>query len=448
MKDDEATLLLLQTNHDSSDHFANYIRNGTCPPSKDAKTIADRRLLAAIEDCKQFVAKWQSADNSLVALVTLLKNRLTFIFHEISDEALVYTVFEVLNSRGLDVSWFDRLKSMLMAIMFEGGTGNATTEHIDQVHWLWTQIYARVGLRLDLSTESLRFAATLRSPVRPSRPLGQETSALLLHKQSRNGPQQVIETTRWLRDVTFAVDQLAANRKGNAVKRIAQARIVATAIQLRRDFTEEERARILRRWEIVTFRIYGMFRKDGRTAVGDYVRLAWSIVKEQLPADQILRRLFNIGRNFPVAGAVENLRASNCYTYWHEELRYFLHKYEEHLSKKAGQNFDNDQWNRIWKDSSARSIEHIRPQSSWKAKGKESDEGRMHGLGNLLLLPPGLNSKLQDKPPRQKAESYTGTGLLMAQEVARVISTSEWTFEAMQERESKLLTWALQEWAD
>ena len=33
VKDDEATLLLLQTNHDGSDYFANYLRQGTPPIS-------------------------------------------------------------------------------------------------------------------------------------------------------------------------------------------------------------------------------------------------------------------------------------------------------------------------------------------------------------------------------------------------------------------------------
>ena len=72
----------------------------------------------------------------------------------------------------------------------------------------------------------------------------------------------------------------------------------------------------------------------------------------------------------------------------------------------------------------------------------------MHGLGNLLILPPGLNSKLQDKPARKKAAEYTKTGLLIAQEVADVVSTSGWTFKTMKEREGRLLEWAIQEWSD
>ena len=447
VKDDEATLLLLQTNHDGSDYFANYLRQGTHPSSKAAKTIANRELLSAMEDCEQFVVDWQDSGKSLESLVTLLRNRLAFIFHEISDEALVYTVFEVLNSRGLQVTSFDRLKSMLMAIVFESETGNSS-ENINEVHQLWAQIYERVGLRLGLSTESLRFAATLRSPKRPYRPLGEEDAVNLLHSQSNEGPKQVIETTQWLKDVTDAVDKLAADRRKNAVTRIGQARMVAVSVHLRQDFTEDERAEILRRWENVTFRIYGMFDKDARTSVGDYVSLAWSIIKDHLSTDEILKRLSQIGKSFPITAAVRELEKKDCYTDWTEELRYFLHRYEEHLATQAGQKFSNEQWERIWESSPASSIEHIRPQSWWTKRSSEPDLTKMHGLGNLMMLPPELNSKLQDKAPSKKAPCYTKTGLLAAQEVANLISKSGWSSTVMAERKDTLLKWAQLEWAD
>lgn len=438
VKDDEATLLLLQTNHDISHYFADYLRTGDHPPSESARTLADRELLSAMQDCEKFVTDWQIGGNSLEDLVSLLKNRLTFVFHEIGDEALVYTVFEVLNSRGLDVSWFDRLKSMLMALVFEAETGNKN-EIIEEVHQLWTDIYRCVGLRLGLSTESLRFAATLRHPWSPSRPLSEEDATELLWKQSKDGPAKVIETTKWLKAVTEAVDQLLADRRRNAVTKIAQARMVATAVYLRPDFTEDEKARILRCWENVTFRIYGMFRKDARTAVGDYVRLAWSIVKEKPPAAAILARLSDIGAEFPIAEAVENLSETNCYEGWQEELRYFFYRYEEYLARKAGQNFNNEQWNHIWEASAADSIEHIVPQSG------VSDDW-VHWLGNLLIIPPKLNSKLRAITPEAKADAYSKTGLLVAQEVVNRLSG--WGPHEIEERERALLQWACQEWVD
>jgi len=445
VKPDKASLLLLQTNHDTSHYFAEYMRVGNHPSPDLAGTLADRELLSAIEDCERFVADWQDAGNSLEDLVGLLKNRLTFVFHEIGDEALVYTVFEVLNSRGLDVSWFDRLKSMLMALVFESETGNKN-EIIDEVHQLWTDIYRCVGLRLGLSTESLCFAATLRTSYPHSRPLGEEEAANLLRDQSKGDPAKVIETTKWLKAVTEAVDQLLADHRRNAVTEIKQARMVATAVYLQPDFTGDEKAEILRRWENVTFRIYGMFGKDARTAVGDYVRLAWSIVRAGLSADQVLERLSSIGATFPIAQAVENLREIDCYTYWAEELRYFFHRYEEHLAQKAGQNFNNEQWNRIWQSSAADSIEHIRPQSYWPSLGLEPDPNDVHRLGNLLILPPRLNSKLGARAPEEKADEYRKTGLLLAQEAAERLDG--WSFESTKERENALLEWALQEWAD
>ena len=210
-------------------------------------------------------------------------------------------------------------------------------------------------------------------------------------------------------------------------------------VYLRQDFTEDEKAKILRRWENVTFRIYGMFRKDARTAVGDYVRLAWSIVKEKTSATAVLAKLSNIGAEFPIAEAVKNLSETNCYEGWQEELRYFFYRYEEYLARKAGQNFNNEQWNRIWEASAADSIEHILAQST------ESNDW-VHWLGNLLVLPPKLNSKLGAKWPAEKVEDYCKTGLLIAQEVVDVLS--EWSNEFIEDREEYLLGWAQQEWAD
>ena len=59
VKSDEASLLRLQTNHDSSDYFANYLRTGDHPSSGAAYILADRELLRAIEECEQFVSQWQ-----------------------------------------------------------------------------------------------------------------------------------------------------------------------------------------------------------------------------------------------------------------------------------------------------------------------------------------------------------------------------------------------------
>ena len=437
VKPDEASLLLLQTNHDSSDYFADYLRKGSNPNPRDATTLADREILRAIRDCERFVSRWQQS-NPIVPLYALIKNRLTFIFHEIEDEGAVYTVFDVLNSRGLDVSHVDRLKSQLMGIIFDSESGNPG-ELIDGVHSLWGDVYRCIGLRQGMSTEALRFAATLQNPNQISRTLGEEDSVDVLTKRAAESPLKVIETTKWFLEVTRAVDKLRSDNRRSAVTDIAQARLLATAILLRSDLSEAERQHLLRAWESVTFRIYGLGRKDSRWAVGDYVRLAWQTVTPKISAGDILKRILPIGQGHSAEQSVDELKGRAWYPHWSEDVRYFFARYEEHLAKEAGQRFNSQHWNHIWESSTVDSIEHILPQSS-------GDEEWLHSIGNLLLLPPEINSQLGAKRPADKAAYYQQTGLLIAQEVAPHLQN--WNRAAIERREKALLDWAVQEWAD
>lgn len=432
-------LLLLQTNHDSSHHFATFLRKGTAQSSNAAKTIADREILKAIEDCQSFVADWKVNIATLPALAALLKNRLFFLLHEIEDEKSVYTVFEVLNSRGLDVSWLDRLKSILMGIAFELQNANQQGLIAD-LHTIWRDIYSVIGLRQGLSTEALRFAATLRVSDAPSRPLGEQDSVDILRSEATSG-KQIRDIANWLLRVTKACDAVTANPRINAVTRISQARLLATAINLRPDIAGKQREALLSRWEKVSFRIYGLLGNDARTRVGDYVRLAWRVVNENLSVEALNEAIGDIGEEFTIEAAIAAMRDANCYEGWENELRYFMYRYEEHLAKKQKLNFSNEQWEKIWMVSPAESIEHI-----W-AKSRAPDKCK-HRVGNLVLLPPRLNSKLQNDAPKDKASAYRKTGLLIAGEVADIIDVDGWRTKSIEDREDVLLQWAATEWAD
>jgi Protein of unknown function (DUF1524)/Protein of unknown function DUF262 len=436
VKPDTDALLLLQTNHDTSHYFANYLRTGKHPDLHAAKTLADRELLRAIRQCEEFVAAWKNND-SAVELFALLKNKLTFVLHEIEDERIAYTTFEVLNSRGLEVSHLDRLKSSLMGAAFELKSGNKI-EIIDELHRTWADIYRCIGLRQGMDTEALRFAATLATDKSPSKPLG-EKDALETLKEPTTA-RKISETANWLLMVTKACDALKRSRRINAVTRISQARLVAAALNLRTDIDDKERRKLFRIWESVTFRIYGLYGKDARTRVGNYIRLAWRIWNERLASKAIARELTQIGEEFPVGGAVDELRKTDCYSDWSEELRYLMYRYEEHLAKEAGQKFLSEQWERIWEVSAADSIEHIWPQS-------KAPDSQVHRLGNLVLLPPNLNSKLQALDPQKKADAYIKSGLLIAQEVAAQLKRP-WKTGSIDEREEALLEWAMEEWGD
>ncbi len=266
VKGDELSLLLLQTNHDISHIFTDYLRDGAIPGERP-QYISDRNLVDAIHECEEFAQKWTaSTGGSLIDLFGTIKNRLSVIFHEIEDEGLVYTVFEVLNSRGLDVTWFDKLKSLLMAVVFEHGEDGSKQSVVKEVHKLWTDIYKTIGLRQSLNRETVRFAGTLRVSKSPNRPLSEEDAVQVLTAGCKGSPKNVIDCTKWLLSVTHAEDRLLGDRRLAAVTNIVQARLVAIAVLLRKFPLAQEKP-ILRSWESVTFRIFGLGGRDARTKV-------------------------------------------------------------------------------------------------------------------------------------------------------------------------------------
>lgn len=234
-----------------------------------------------------------------------------------------------------------------------------------------------------------------------------------------------------------------------AVTEIAHARLLAVAIILS-DFCSSDKTKLLNEWEKTTFRIFGLLDKDARTGVGNYVRLAREIQKNrELSAADVLDKIKGIGESYSIDDLLNQPQNINWYEGWETELRYLLFRYEEHLAEQQGQQFDNEQWRRIWEDSPSRSIEHIFPQSKGSQEPlKDSQEGiYVHRLGNLLLLPPGLNSKLGNKDPKEKTSCYRQTGLFSAVDVARtIINQQDWGTDQIKEREKQMIKWIREKW--
>ena len=456
VKNEAGSLLLLQTNHDNSTYFANYLRNGDVPDPGEAKFLADRDLANAIVECERFVASW-TPRSSLLDLAMMLKNRLTFIFHEINDESAVYTVFEVLNSRGLEVAWLDRAKSTLMAIAFEYAPNAKTKgEIIHELHRLWSDIYSIIGLRQGLGSETLRFAATLINPEITSKVLGDEQALQVISKRCGGKVRKTIDLTNWLLDVAKAVDRLEADSRRAAVTKIAHAGLLAVSIELT-PFSSKDKERLSDEWERVTFRIFGIAYKDARTRVGEYVRLSQEIhgmAGTSRDYKHVMKELRSLGAGeYAIEEAVKKLQKTDCYIGWEEELRYFMFRSEEYLAARANQAFENEQWIRIWEASPAESIEHVHPQNptpggAWKGmlgRGRGQKEAHVNRLGNLVLLSPGMNSKVGNREFSFKKTQYRETGLLLLGDVCR---KNKWDKQAIEEREKTLLSFATEAWAD
>jgi Protein of unknown function DUF262/Protein of unknown function (DUF1524) len=452
-------LILLQTNNANEYNFSRFIREGISPTKIDIQTHSDRNLAGAIQACKKFVQDWKSSSD-ILSLMRLILHRLGFVVFDTEDSRVVYTVFEVLNSRGLAVDWLDKTKSVLMGRMYELSVAPTVAEaEIESLQGIWSHIYREIAKEDIPGEEILRITATLYYGPGQGKPRSADESLELLRKEcvSFEKPKQI--STRLL-DVARKVVVLYASPHLEPVTEILHARLLAVAIMTATGVSDNERRRLLEQWERVTFRIFGLFDKDSRTKVGDYVRLAYKIVTEDIETrtyNQIMAGLRELGQEYPIDQALEQgLIRKDCYDH-PEECRYLLWSYEEHLAQKlgSGATVDENERMEIWKLRALDSIEHVFPRNptgtAWRGKMRSADgtkqslEANVGRIGNLLLLPVQLNQEAQNFPFDKKKETYAKHNLRMVQEVCK---DSDWTFSEIEAREARIVAWAKTRWCD
>lgn len=465
---DGGNFIILHTNHDGSGMFANYLRTGTVPqPSQHFATRADRNLYDLILDVTEFVSKWETlADGQpLLRLLSIVKNDVTFLLQELSEERTVYKIFEVLNSRGLSVDVLDKLKAMLMGIGYDlvGGTNGDGLQ--PQLRNIWTQVYREVGTANVPGHELVRLSATLHDPAITSRPLSSDDALKHFDVWCRSGEDtgtnkgRLIEASEWVRDAASALKDLYKDGARRSVTRITHARMLAVAIALRsKNDPAVPKDRWMKQWEKATFRLFGMFAKDSRTAVGKYNRLAQNVWHGNIADEDVPQAIMGIvadeGDKYSIEKAIEELRNRDCYTDWQVSLRYMLYRIEQELARRAGHSIDNKLWNEIWQDRADDTIEHILPEDpswwdkpEWKGafsvRKNEKRLAMVNCLGNLTLLPKSQNSKAGGRPFYEKKNIYAHNNLLIH---GYVLEQEEWTQKHIIEREQALLDIARDIW--
>lgn len=455
----DGLLILLQTNNVNAHLFNAFIREGKKTDRKDVKLKSDLNLVQAIQDCTNFVKAWQQT-RPLADLMRLILHRLGFVVFDTVDARAVYTLFEVLNSRGLAVDWLDKTKSTLMGRAFElSGSTIAAQAAIEELQKVWGKIYDKLAEEDVPGEEVLRITSTLYYGTEQGKPRSADDSLDVI-RDACSLPKHPEEMSMRLLRVAELTTEVYRNIQWNVVTDILHARVLAVALFLAGGVTNQEREMLFEQWERVTFRIFGLLQKDSRTKVGDYVRLASRIVKgdpNYQSFNQIMTALKELGAEYPITDAIgQGLLRPDLYSVSPEVCRYVLWNYEEALAHAKGPSatVDEHERSRIWELRAADSLEHIFPQSlatGWKDKtgekpfNLETINANVHRIGNLMLLPQPLNAGAQARPFTEKKPLYEQHHLRMIDEVC---SLEDWTLDSIDGRELVFAEWATKRWAD
>lgn len=463
----ECSLPILKSNHDKNDILCNYLQNGNHPSiNNNDKSHADNNLAKAIKECEDFV---KSEIINPLDLLCFINNNLHFIFLSMVDESAVYTVFEVLNSRGLDVDWLDKCKSLLMGLLYEKtnnvSNDNTFNNHLKVIHQHWANIYATIGIRKIQGYEVVRFSATLKNIDKDLRKVMSPESALDFFKEDCISVEKIIETTKYIEEVVLCLSKLYDDEKLKAVTDVSQARLLAVSIMLKynNENNKKDREKLLDQWERTSFKIYTLFRKDSRSEVGSYISAASQVQQGTKSPSEILKVITDIGKKDGVdlfdINKIDEEFKKDWYNGYRKDIRYFFFKYEEFLKKPNQEIWYGKEG--IWNSTVDETIEHVLPQNLneyWSHFSKDEHKKYLNSIGNLCMLSQGDNSKAGDKPFSKKDKKdnckkdiYLKN--LGIESVSEIYYTNEkervvWNKKAIEERTERLLKFAKEQWKD
>jgi hypothetical protein len=304
--------------------------------------------------------------------------------------------------------------------------------------------------------------ATLRYGPWKGKPQPSEAALEAIRQEctAKEKPRQISDG---LLDTTRKLVALQKNVFLGPVTEVLHARILAVALESGDHLTEKERARLLEQWERVTFRIFGLFRKDSRQEVGKYIRLASRVNSRDDGASryrEIMDALRDLGKEYPIDEAVkEGLENKDSYEVDPNKCRYILLRFEESLAQESGANATVDENVRrdIWSKRATDTIEHIYPQNpesggAWAGKMRRSNRGRevdadgnVNRIGNLVLLPFALNAEASRRGFSEKKKIYDRHNLRQIHEITRL---KDWDLAQIEKRERRIMKWSRTEWCD
>ncbi|CAH1058773.1 HNH endonuclease family protein [Paenibacillus pseudetheri] len=479
----------MQTNHNEAEIFSDYLVSGKIPVKTELKTQSEKKFCDLFHSCKKFIneRKIESKNNDkwLIELLLVIKNRLGFIFYELEDEAIVYTVFEVLNSRGLEVNWLDKTKSVLMGIVYEKSVSNLSLkETISSLQNYWGKIYHVLGLKELNGDEILTYASTLMSPEDSikAKLVNLQDSLDLFKSLSNSDVGNALKIARMILRVANNYKKLSSISEYQFFYSISQCRFLYISLMLNDILQDEDKQEILIHWEKVSFRIYGLMGNDSKKKLGDYIKLGREIYYNNIKnpfnqkvkiddynkfnglslKDKIIHRIQEIGKESAIEIAIDRLKEKNCYMNWDMELKYFFYKYEQYISDKKNASYNDNIWTSIFNSPSTKSIEHIVPQNDprnlWADvidRSQDNYELQINRIGNLLILPPNLNSRCSTKDFSGKKVIYKEALSHVVNDViydsyipnGDAVEKTDWSMTQIEHRENKLINAALEIWS-
>ncbi len=373
----------------------------------------------------------------LAQFVETMSDKLFFTVITVTDELNAYKVFETLNARGVRLSATDLLKNYLFSVLHRDG------QHEHEMKALEMRWEAMVGR---LGSES--FPDFLRAHWNSRFSFVRQTE---LFKTIRGRIATRDAVFELIRQMEEDVDAYMALTQPEASQWAPQLKPHATELRMfgvrqpfpllmaaRRAFADPEFETILRTCVIISFR----YNVIGSQPTNEQERI-YNSVAERISGKQLtevtavlnaMSSIYPSDDSFHAYFAEKSIRTTQARN--RRVVRYILCEMEKRLANTA-LDFDSDSFN----------LEHIlpeNPENGWQAFSEDELEALVYRLGNLTLLPKGVNKDLGNAPFLAKKPAYAASSFGITRKVAE--DNADWTPERLAARQQWMANQATAIW--
>lgn len=470
----------LRLNNDTADFFFDLVSNGST--STKASTVHQKRLLEGYQYLKshmsnQLEGRGEKGIDYLKDLFDAIIRKLNFSFYPIEIESEIGMTFELMNSRGKDLSPLELLKNYLMYWTYRNVSYPHEQEDLTSViNKSWKEVYINIASCNGSESQCLRIAWTLYQSYTPKNWIGytgfKSNDVIPLRdfsKKTKADTQSfIVRIASGLSEISMHYSSIINPTEDSEIKgefawltKIKNAGNIASYLPLMiatrkgviaSEIDREKYLGLLQALELFSYRVFLLSEKRSNTGLSKFYRWADDVFSKQHSVESITDWILGMVNWYSNENNFRKYLHEDFYEWYHSRrlLRYTLYEYELWLLKSEG---NNSKSKLAWQDLTDATFEHILPQnpkenSEWKKKWPDDDSRKyLHDISNIVLT---QNNSHYLNFDFVRKKGIPGVGHCYAnsdiRQERKIAEFEDWTPETCQERRKSLISWIIDRW--
>jgi hypothetical protein len=467
----------LRLNNDTADFYLDLISKGVS--NIEANSVHQKRIYDAycflkkhIEE--QLAKRVDKGEDYLRDLFDAIIRKLNFSFYPIEVESEIGMTFELMNSRGKNLSSMELLKNYLMYWVYRNILDNSEKEDFtSKINKTWKDVYVNIAKCNGSESQCLRIAWTLFVNYTPKNWNGysgfksDEVIPLrnFISKSKADVKEFLLKFVDGLALISkhysaiikpninsFDENELNLLTKIRNAGNIANYLPLMVASRIKRETNEvttDDYFELLKSLEIFSYRVFLWEGKRSNAGLSKFYRWADDVFSSKYSLKSVTDWIYGTINWYSPENGFRKSLTEDFFGWYHYRrlLKYTLFEYELFLLKGKNKPKLN------WEDLTDSTIEHILPQnpdsnSNWLNKWTDEDQKKyLHDISNLVLTKD--NSRYSNFEFERK-KGVAGSGFSYSnsdiRQERKIAEYDDWTPDTCKKRREELTKWVIKNW--